>query len=236
MRSAPPRSPFAAELRLTAAEGAHLRVVQLLNPARGAVLRHELSAQLAEHAKLDLISSSSATALFTPTTRSPLRATARRCAPTSATSPRRSDTADIDLTVEQLGKKHRERDPRFRCADGAREKRSSAAPLTSARLRRLGRQRKRDRPAPRRGRGKQDRPRHPLRRGERRGQPRRDHRRAGRGHALLLCQPRHRPRRRRSHPRPRRRGAARAHGGGRSLSARALGALAQVLCTKEERE
>lgn len=39
-----------------AAEGAHLRVVQLLNPARGAVLRHELSAQLAEHAKLDLIS------------------------------------------------------------------------------------------------------------------------------------------------------------------------------------
>ena len=48
--------PLAAELRLTAAEGAHLRVVQLLNPARGAVLRHELSAQLAEHAKLDLIS------------------------------------------------------------------------------------------------------------------------------------------------------------------------------------
>ena len=41
--------PLAAELRLTAAEGAHLRVVQLLNPARGAVLRHELSAQLAEH-------------------------------------------------------------------------------------------------------------------------------------------------------------------------------------------
>ena len=48
--------PLAAELRLTAAEGAHLRVVQLLNPARGAVLRHELSAQLAEHARLDLIS------------------------------------------------------------------------------------------------------------------------------------------------------------------------------------
>ena len=48
--------PLAAELRLTAAEGAHLRVVQLLNPAQGAVLRHELSAQLAEHAKLDLIS------------------------------------------------------------------------------------------------------------------------------------------------------------------------------------
>ena len=48
--------PLAAELRLTAAEGAHLRVVQLLNPTRGAVLRHELSAQLAEHAKLDLIS------------------------------------------------------------------------------------------------------------------------------------------------------------------------------------
>ena len=41
--------PLAAELRLTAAEGAHLRVVQLLNPAQGAVLRHELSAQLAEH-------------------------------------------------------------------------------------------------------------------------------------------------------------------------------------------
>ena len=79
--------PLAVELRLTAAEGAHLRVVQLLNPTRGAVLRHELSAQLAEHAKLDLISSSSATALFTPTIRSPLRATARRCAPTSATSP-----------------------------------------------------------------------------------------------------------------------------------------------------
>ena len=31
--------PLAAELRLTAAEGAHLRVVQLLNPTRGAVLR-----------------------------------------------------------------------------------------------------------------------------------------------------------------------------------------------------
>ena len=54
--------PLAAELRLTAAEGAHLHVVQLLNPARGAVL-------------------------FTPTIRLPLRATARRCAPTSATSP-----------------------------------------------------------------------------------------------------------------------------------------------------
>ena len=31
--------PLAAELRLTVAEGAHLRVVQLLNPTRGAVLR-----------------------------------------------------------------------------------------------------------------------------------------------------------------------------------------------------
>ena len=77
--------PLAAELRLTAAEGAHLRVVQLLNPTRGAVLRHELSAQNTRSSTLS--PSSSATALFTPTTRFPLRAMARRCAPTSATSP-----------------------------------------------------------------------------------------------------------------------------------------------------
>ena len=62
--------PLAAELRLMAAEGAHLRVVQLLKT-------HGSTSS----------PSSSATALFTPTTRSPLRATARRCAPTSATSP-----------------------------------------------------------------------------------------------------------------------------------------------------
>ena len=82
--------PLAAELRLTAAEGAHLRVVQLLNPARGAVLRHELSAQLAEHAKLDLISLQLGDGAA-------LRADLGYLA-------RRSDTADIDLTVEQLGK------------------------------------------------------------------------------------------------------------------------------------
>ena len=82
--------PLAAELRLTAAEGAHLRVVQLLNPARGAVLRHELSAQLAEHAKLDLISLQLGDGA---TLRADLGYLARR-----------SDTADIDLTVEQLGK------------------------------------------------------------------------------------------------------------------------------------
>ena len=82
--------PLAAELRLTAAEGAHLRVVQLLNPAQGAVLRHELSAQLAEHAKLDLISLQLGDGAA-------LRADLGYLA-------RRSDTADIDLTVEQLGK------------------------------------------------------------------------------------------------------------------------------------
>ena len=82
--------PLAAELRLTAAEGAHLRVVQLLNPTRGAVLRHELSAQLAEHAKLDLISLQLGDGAA-------LRADLGYLA-------RRSDTADIDLTVEQLGK------------------------------------------------------------------------------------------------------------------------------------
>ena len=82
--------PLAAELRLTAAEGAHLRVVQLLNPTRGAVLRHELSAQLTENARLDLISLQLGDGAA-------LRADLGYLA-------RRSDTADIDLTVEQLGK------------------------------------------------------------------------------------------------------------------------------------
>ena len=93
--------PLAAELRLTAAEGAHLRVVQLLNPARGAVLRHELSAQLAEHAKLDLISLQLGDGAVYADHQIAL---AGDGAALRAYLARRSDTADIDLTVEQLGK------------------------------------------------------------------------------------------------------------------------------------
>ena len=94
--------PLAAELRLTAAEGAHLRVVQLLNPARGAVLRHELSAQLAEHAKLDLISLQLGDGAVYADHQISLAGAALRA--DLGYLARRSDTADIDLTVEQLGK------------------------------------------------------------------------------------------------------------------------------------
>ena len=104
--------PLAAELRLTAAEGAHLRVVQLLNPTRGAVLRHELSAQLAEHAKLDLISLQLGDGAVYADHQIALAGDGAALRADLGYLARRSDTADIDLTVEQLG--------------------SSAAPLTSS--------------------------------------------------------------------------------------------------------
>ena len=92
------------ELRLTAAEGAHLRVVQLLNPARGAVLRHELSAQLAEHAKLDLISLQLGDGAVYADHQISLAGDGAALRADLGYLARRSDTADIDLTVEQLGK------------------------------------------------------------------------------------------------------------------------------------
>ena len=96
--------PLAAELRLTAAEGAHLRVVQLLNPAQGAVLRHELSAQLAEHAKLDLISLQLGDGAVYADHQIALAGDGAALRADLGYLARRSDTADIDLTVEQLGK------------------------------------------------------------------------------------------------------------------------------------
>ena len=96
--------PLAAELRLTAAEGAHLRVVQLLNPARGAVLRHELSAQLAEHARLDLISLQLGDGAVYADHQIALAGDGAALRADLGYLARRSDTADIDLTVEQLGK------------------------------------------------------------------------------------------------------------------------------------
>ena len=96
--------PLAAELRLTAAEGAHLRVVQLLNPAQGAVLRHELSAQLAEHAKLDLISLQLGDGAVYADHQISLAGDGAALRADLGYLARRSDTADIDLTVEQLGK------------------------------------------------------------------------------------------------------------------------------------
>ena len=96
--------PLAAELRLMAAEGAHLRVVQLLNPARGAVLRHELSAQLAEHAKLDLISLQLGDGAVYADHQIALAGDGAALRVDLGYLARRSDTADIDLTVEQLGK------------------------------------------------------------------------------------------------------------------------------------
>ena len=96
--------PLAAELRLTAAEGAHLRVVQLLNPTRGAVLRHELSAQLAEHAKLDLISLQLGDGAVYADHQIALAGDGAALRADLGYLARRSDTADIDLTVEQLGK------------------------------------------------------------------------------------------------------------------------------------
>ena len=94
--------PLAAELRLTAAEGAHLRVVQLLNPTRGAVLRHELSAQLAEHAKLDLISLQLGDGAVYADHQIALAGDGAALRVDLGYLARRSDTADIDLTVEQL--------------------------------------------------------------------------------------------------------------------------------------
>ena len=96
--------PLAVELRLTAAEGAHLRVVQLLNPTRGAVLRHELSAQLAEHAKLDLISLQLGDGAVYADHQISLAGDGAALRADLGYLARRSDTADIDLTVEQLGK------------------------------------------------------------------------------------------------------------------------------------
>ena len=96
--------PLAAELRLMAAEGAHLRVVQLLNPARGAVLRHELSAQLAEHAKLDLISLQLGDGAVYADHQIALAGDGAALRADLGYLARRSDTVDIDLTVEQLGK------------------------------------------------------------------------------------------------------------------------------------
>ena len=91
--------PLVAELRLTAAEGAHLRVVQLLNPARGAVLRHELSAQLAEHAKLDLISLQLGDGAVYADHQIALAGDGAALRADLGYLARRSDTADIDLTV-----------------------------------------------------------------------------------------------------------------------------------------
>ena len=96
--------PLAAELRLMAAEGAHLRVVQLLNPARGAVLRHELSAQLAENARLDLISLQLGDGAVYADHQISLAGDGAALRADLGYLARRSDTADIDLTVEQLGK------------------------------------------------------------------------------------------------------------------------------------
>ena len=87
-----------------AAEGAHLRVVQLLNPTRGAVLRHELSAQLAEHAKLDLISLQLGDGAVYADHQIALAGDGAALRADLGYLARRSDTADIDLTVEQLGK------------------------------------------------------------------------------------------------------------------------------------
>ena len=96
--------PLAAELRLMAAEGAHLRVVQLLNPTRGAVLRHELSAQLAENARLDLISLQLGDGAVYADHQISLAGDDAALRADLGYLARRSDTADIDLTVEQLGK------------------------------------------------------------------------------------------------------------------------------------
>ena len=113
--------PLAAELRLMAAEGAHLRVVQLLNPTRGAVLRHELSAQLAENARLDLISLQLGDGAVYADHQISLAGDGAALRADLGYLARRSDTADIDLTVEQLGK-----------GTVSERKRSSAAPSTSS--------------------------------------------------------------------------------------------------------
>ena len=96
--------PLAVELKLTAAEGAHLRVVQLLNPAQGAVLRHELSAQLAENARLDLISLQLGDGGIYADHKIALAGDGAALRADFGYLARRSDTVDIDLTVDQIGK------------------------------------------------------------------------------------------------------------------------------------
>ena len=96
--------PLAAELRLTVENGAHLRVVQLLNPSRGAVLRHELTAEVCEGAGLDLISLQLGDGDIYADHHIALAGDGAALRAGLGYLARHSDTVDINLTVEQIGK------------------------------------------------------------------------------------------------------------------------------------
>ena len=96
--------PLAAELRLTAEKGARLRVVQLLNPSRGAVLRHELTAEVGEGAELDLISLQLGDGDIYADHHIALAGDGAALRADLGYLARHSDTVDINLTVEQIGK------------------------------------------------------------------------------------------------------------------------------------
>ena len=96
--------PLAAELRLTVEKGACLRVVQLLNPSRGAVLRHELTAEVGEGAELDLISLQLGDGDIYADHHIALAGDGAALRADLGYLARHSDTVDINLTVEQIGK------------------------------------------------------------------------------------------------------------------------------------
>ena len=96
--------PLAAELRLTAEKGARLRVVQLLNPSRGAVLRHGLTAEVGEDAGLDLISLQLGDGDIYADHHIALAGDGAALRADLGYLARHSDTVDINLTVEQIGK------------------------------------------------------------------------------------------------------------------------------------
>lgn len=96
--------PLAVELKLTAAEGAHIRIVQLLNPAGGAVLRHTLTAALAADARLDLVSLPLGSGAVYADHQIDLAGDRAALRADFGYLVRGSDTVDINLTVNQLGK------------------------------------------------------------------------------------------------------------------------------------
>lgn len=50
------KAPLCVNVKVTARENASVRLIQLINPSEGAVLRHETSADCAENAKFEIIS------------------------------------------------------------------------------------------------------------------------------------------------------------------------------------
>lgn len=181
----------ALQTKLYAKKNAKICLVQLLFEGEGHTLINDVGGLCEENASIELVQLIVGEHIAVDGARVDLVGDGSKFESAMGYLAAKDQKVDINLIVNHIGRK-------TNCvieADGSlNDRRGEDFPRHDRfqeRLFRIEGTGKRTGAAVGRRRGEQDHPVDSLRGGKRRGQPRRDHRRAGRRHAVLFCLPRH---------------------------------------------